>query len=173
MFKLCHWGSLLWPLIFSSGERPRALWALLFYNVFGMTRSWNNLSFKGQMPYLSHHCACAWSFVTEYCTRCKDSKEHKLWNLLFKKVLHFISLIFLDIVYMLIFCKNECYNSMLALSQGFFFKIKCKCQCLFSIIFYWNIVFYNSGQQRSRMLATLFKDERCQKLPAYNILEKM
>lgn len=31
----------------------------------------------------------------------------------------------------------------------------------------------SAGQQRSRMLATLFKDERCQKLPAYNILEKM
>jgi len=30
-----------------------------------------------------------------------------------------------------------------------------------------------SGQQRSRMLATLFKDERCQQLPAYGILEKM
>jgi COP9 signalosome complex subunit 4 len=29
------------------------------------------------------------------------------------------------------------------------------------------------GQQRSRMLATLYKDERCQQLPAYNILEKM
>ncbi len=29
------------------------------------------------------------------------------------------------------------------------------------------------GQQRSRMLATLFKDERCQQLPAYAILEKM
>ena len=29
------------------------------------------------------------------------------------------------------------------------------------------------GQQRSRMLATLFKDERCQQLPAYGILEKM
>ena len=33
MFKLCPWGSLLlaplWPLTFSSGERPRALWALL------------------------------------------------------------------------------------------------------------------------------------------------
>ena len=29
------------------------------------------------------------------------------------------------------------------------------------------------GQQRSRMLATLFKDERCQQLPAYSILEKM
>ncbi|PSN52138.1 COP9 signalosome complex subunit 4 [Blattella germanica] len=28
-------------------------------------------------------------------------------------------------------------------------------------------------QQRSRMLATLFKDERCQQLPAYSILEKM
>lgn len=45
-----------------------------------------------------------------------------------------------------------------------------------------NIVFYSSdhihiilftGQQRSRMLATLFKDERCQQLPAYSILEKM
>jgi len=30
-----------------------------------------------------------------------------------------------------------------------------------------------SGQQRSKMLATLFKDERCQALPAFNILEKM
>lgn len=30
-----------------------------------------------------------------------------------------------------------------------------------------------AGQQRSRMLATLFKDERCQLLPAYGILEKM
>lgn len=30
-----------------------------------------------------------------------------------------------------------------------------------------------SGQQRSRMLATLFKDERCQQLAAYGILEKM
>ena len=29
------------------------------------------------------------------------------------------------------------------------------------------------GKQRSRVLATLFKDERCQKLSAYNILEKM
>ena len=29
------------------------------------------------------------------------------------------------------------------------------------------------GKQRSRLLATLFKDERYQKLPAYNILEKM
>lgn len=31
----------------------------------------------------------------------------------------------------------------------------------------------SAGQQRSRMLATLFKDERCQQLPAYSILEKM
>ncbi|GIY39816.1 COP9 signalosome complex subunit 4 [Caerostris extrusa] len=31
----------------------------------------------------------------------------------------------------------------------------------------------SAGQQRSRMLATLFKDERCQQLPAYGILEKM
>ena len=30
-----------------------------------------------------------------------------------------------------------------------------------------------TGQQRSRMLATLFKDERCQQLPSYAILEKM
>merc|ERR1712126_65593 len=30
-----------------------------------------------------------------------------------------------------------------------------------------------AGQQRSRMLATLYKDERCQQLPAYHILEKM
>nr|CAD7463516.1 unnamed protein product [Timema tahoe] len=34
-------------------------------------------------------------------------------------------------------------------------------------------MFYFLGQQRSRMLATLFKDERCQQLPAYAILEKM
>ena len=32
---------------------------------------------------------------------------------------------------------------------------------------------FKKGKQRSRLLATLFKDERCQKLPAYNILEKM
>ncbi|XKL60977.1 hypothetical protein PGB90_008034 [Kerria lacca] len=31
----------------------------------------------------------------------------------------------------------------------------------------------SAGQQRSRMLATLFKDERCQQLPAFSILEKM
>ncbi|PIK62117.1 putative COP9 signalosome complex subunit 4 [Apostichopus japonicus] len=31
----------------------------------------------------------------------------------------------------------------------------------------------SAGQQRSRMLATLFKDERCQHLPAYDILKKM
>jgi COP9 signalosome complex subunit 4 len=31
----------------------------------------------------------------------------------------------------------------------------------------------SAGKQRSRQLATLFKDERCQKLIAYNILEKM
>ncbi|XP_074597539.1 COP9 signalosome subunit 4 [Brevipalpus obovatus] len=31
----------------------------------------------------------------------------------------------------------------------------------------------SAGQQRSRMLATLFKDERCQQLPCFNILEKM
>merc|ERR1712038_405235 len=31
----------------------------------------------------------------------------------------------------------------------------------------------SAGQQRSRMLATLYKDERCQTLPAFNILEKM
>lgn len=29
------------------------------------------------------------------------------------------------------------------------------------------------GQQRSRMLVTLFKDERCQSLPEFPILEKM
>ncbi|RWS12118.1 COP9 signalosome complex subunit 4-like protein [Dinothrombium tinctorium] len=34
-------------------------------------------------------------------------------------------------------------------------------------------VLASAGQQRSRMLATLFKDERCQQLPCYNILEKM
>lgn len=31
----------------------------------------------------------------------------------------------------------------------------------------------SAGQQRSRMLGTLFKDERCQQLPCYYILEKM
>ena len=31
----------------------------------------------------------------------------------------------------------------------------------------------SAGQQRSRLLATLFKDERCQRLPCHNILEKM
>ena len=31
----------------------------------------------------------------------------------------------------------------------------------------------SAGQQRSRMLATLYKDERCQQLPCYVILEKM
>nr|XP_054773458.1 COP9 signalosome complex subunit 4-like [Lytechinus pictus] len=31
----------------------------------------------------------------------------------------------------------------------------------------------SAGQQRSRMLATLFKDERCQQLASYGILEKM
>lgn len=35
------------------------------------------------------------------------------------------------------------------------------------------IIIRRLGQQRSRMLATLFKDERCQQLPAYSILEKM
>lgn len=34
-------------------------------------------------------------------------------------------------------------------------------------------VLASAGQQRSRMLATLFKDERCQQLPTYGILEKM
>lgn len=34
-------------------------------------------------------------------------------------------------------------------------------------------VLASAGQQRSRMLAALFKDERCQHLPAYGILEKM
>jgi len=34
-------------------------------------------------------------------------------------------------------------------------------------------VLASAGQQRSRMLATLFKDERCQTLPAFSILEKM
>lgn len=31
----------------------------------------------------------------------------------------------------------------------------------------------SAGQQRSRMLATLFKDERCQRLPCHTLLEKM
>jgi len=31
----------------------------------------------------------------------------------------------------------------------------------------------SAGQQRSRVLALLFKDERCQQLPAFGILEKM
>lgn len=31
----------------------------------------------------------------------------------------------------------------------------------------------SAGQVRSRLLATLFKDERAQRLPSFNILEKM
>lgn len=38
------------------------------------------------------------------------------------------------------------------------------------IIYYYTFII---GQQRSRMLATLFKDERCQSLPEFSILEKM
>jgi len=34
-------------------------------------------------------------------------------------------------------------------------------------------VLAGAGQQRSRMLATLFKDERCQQLSSYRVLEKM
>lgn len=34
-------------------------------------------------------------------------------------------------------------------------------------------VLASAGQQRARMLATLYKDERCQHLPCYSILEKM
>lgn len=34
-------------------------------------------------------------------------------------------------------------------------------------------VSFKLGQQRSKQLATLFKDERCQQLPSFNILEKM
>ncbi|XP_037896206.1 COP9 signalosome complex subunit 4-like, partial [Glossina fuscipes] len=34
-------------------------------------------------------------------------------------------------------------------------------------------VLASAGQQRSRMLAALFKGERCQLLPAYSILDKM
>lgn len=37
----------------------------------------------------------------------------------------------------------------------------------------WGFFLALLGQQRSRMLATLFKDERCQQLAAYGILEKM
>lgn len=35
------------------------------------------------------------------------------------------------------------------------------------------ILLFFVGRQRSRMLATLFKDERCQNLPEFSILEKM
>lgn len=38
---------------------------------------------------------------------------------------------------------------------------------------FWEFLLASLGQQRSRMLATLFKDERCQQLAAYGILEKM
>lgn len=41
------------------------------------------------------------------------------------------------------------------------------------IFFVSEMTFLDIGQQRGRMLATLYKDERCQHLPAYNILEKM
>lgn len=42
----------------------------------------------------------------------------------------------------------------------------------------WNFLWFNSfplyvGQQRSKQLSTLYKDERCRQLPAFNILEKM
>lgn len=51
------------------------------------------------------------------------------------------------------------------------------CICRSAVVFlikWFHIIFKKyTGQQRSRMLATLFKDERCQTLPAYSILEKM
>ena len=53
----------------------------------------------------------------------------------------------------------------IAMLNGTYYSISLKNLSLFII--------WLAGQQRSRMLATLFKDERCQQLPAYSILEKM
>ncbi|KJE89077.1 cop9 complex subunit [Capsaspora owczarzaki ATCC 30864] len=44
------------------------------------------------------------------------------------------------------------------------FSLTCAVNC---------VVLASAGQLRSRMLATLYKDERCQKLPVYDILQKM
>jgi hypothetical protein len=58
---------------------------------------------------------------------------------------------------------------------------------MLSIVLYWHqrvrqnfyldlecsLNYFFKGKQRSRLLAILFKDERCQKLSSYNILEKM
>ena len=48
-----------------------------------------------------------------------------------------------------------------------------KMESIWSEVILYATFVVNLGQQRSRMLATLFKDERCQQLPAYGILEKM
>ena len=57
LFKLCPWGSLLlaplWPLTFSSGERPRALWALLFNFFFGYVYAIKEHLFGPDVDYLS------------------------------------------------------------------------------------------------------------------------
>ena len=54
MFKLCPWGSLLlaplWPLTFFSGERPRALWALLFNSYNKACYKNKNKHFTGVGP---------------------------------------------------------------------------------------------------------------------------
>ena len=65
---------------------------------------------------------------------------------------------------------------------GFFFQSKF-CRAILTFRKYFILLLPNLdiiivlhvfvGQQRSRMLATLFKDERCQQLPAFSILEKM
>lgn len=44
---------------------------------------------------------------------------------------------------------------------------------IFSFHLHYIYILFLLGQQRSRMLATLFKDERCQSLLEFPILEKM
>ena len=47
------------------------------------------------------------------------------------------------------------------------------CVCVCARLAQTNPIFSQAGQQRSKQLATLYKDERCQQLPAFSLLEKM
>lgn len=69
-------------------------------------------------------------------------------------------------------------NNFRKICMGFFLKIYVDTiyhikSSQVSYILIWAFVIFHTGQQRSRMLGTLFKDERCQQLPCYHILEKM
>jgi len=70
LFKLCPWGpsfmAPLWPLTFSSGERPRALWAVWFL----MLRSMNVKS----IVVVSAMFACC-----RYSARCSPSSSSRTW----------------------------------------------------------------------------------------------